>query len=192
MYISALCQVVLWLPSRHCTLLYEKAVDVPYRLVSIYCNSLAHLICSTTDWRAIPTCLEKLTVRCSVTSVCCCWVLWVIQCICMEQHPDNCSGSPAAWEGLWLCSWYTWLLSKPAPPPTHTSPQCQPAITSGSRRMISQNIKVLLVSFLFQGFIVYSLFSTFHKSAFSDMHTSFPKEIVRKMIENVNISFHFN
>lgn len=83
----------------------------------------------------IPTRLKKLTVQCSVTSVCCCGVLWVIQCICTEQHLDNFSGSPGAWEGLWQCSWYTWLLLEPAIPPMHTLTQFHSAIT-GSRRMI--------------------------------------------------------
>lgn len=42
---------------------------------------------------------------CFVTSVCFCRELWVIQCICIAQHSDNCSGSPPFWEGLWLSSW---------------------------------------------------------------------------------------
>lgn len=128
--VSSCSLIVPWLYDYPFTRHYSMKIKyIPYRLVSLYLNSLVHLIYSTTDWRAIPTCPEKLTVRCSVTSVCCCWVLWVIQCICMEQHPDNCSGSPVTWEGLWLCSWYTCILTEPAPPPMHISTQCHPAVT---------------------------------------------------------------
>lgn len=125
--------MVTWLSTLQWAWQYKKTVDFPLQA----CLNVIHLHpWFTTDWKAIPTCLEKLTVWCSVTSVCCCQELWVIQYICMERHSDNCSGSSAVWEGLWLRSWYTWLLSEQAPPPTHTQTQFHSAFPGGKRRII--------------------------------------------------------
>lgn len=77
------------------------------------------------------TCLEKWSVRRSVTSVCCCRV-HSSNPVHAAQYPDNCSGSQQCERDYdCSCSWYTWLLSELRLHPHTLATQCQPAFASG-------------------------------------------------------------
>lgn len=160
--------------------MYENAVS--YSLVSIYCNSRAHLIC-----KRISTCLEKMT--CSVL-----WQLfavagysWVIR--CMWSSILTTAVAPQQPERDYDCRyhWYTWLLSKLAPPPTHT---CYTMSASHHIRLEKDwTLKSPSCFFSFFEILLFTICYDHFTHIAVCIHWTcfFLKDIVTKIKKNVNI-----
>lgn len=106
----------------------------------------------TTKWKEIPNGIEGLT---ALVFDICLLLLWANQCIYIQPLADSCSGSLAAWERLWLCSWYLTTVTAATSTHTHLSTISFSQAEAEDKWLVFQNIEVLLVSFTFLGFLFF-------------------------------------
>lgn len=131
--------------------------------------------------REIPTCPRKLTVLCCVTSLCCYWVLWVIQCIWSSTLTT--AAAPQQPERACNCAVdrvYLTIVIAVTSTYTHFN------TISASHHSLKKNdwtlklLKSFICPFFFQALFICSIF---HHLDSVNMHTSFPKGMFNKKNE---------
>lgn len=141
--------------------------------------------------REIPTCPRKLTVLCCVTSLCCYWVLWVIQCIWSSTLTT--AAAPQQPERACNCAVdrvYLTIVIAVTSTYTHFN------TISASHHSLKKNDWTLK---LLKSFICPFFFQALLSAVFSIIWIQwlcillFQRGcLIRKMKKNVNIRFYFN